>query len=207
MTKPMNPSDAELLRLMVAGDEPAFMALYQRHQGSVYRFALMMSGTTHLAEEVTQEVFLALIREAHRYDPARGTLAAYLSGMARNQVLRLLAHERAYVPLLEETEEGEAASVTRLIAREDQFKDCTRNEMSRLVRQAVLALPAHYREVVVLCDFQELSHAEAAMVLDCPVSTVNTRLRRGHALLLKRLRVAGRLDSAAQNTQGLRCFA
>src|SRR5262245_35679963 len=160
MNKPMTPSDAELLRLIVAGDEPAFTALYRRHQGPVYRFALMMSGAADLAEEVTQEVFLALIREAHRYDSARGALAAYLCGMARNQVLRLLARERPYVPLIEETEEDETAPITQLIAREDQFGDCTRKEISRLVRQAVLALPMHYREVVVLCDFQELSLAE-----------------------------------------------
>ena len=207
MAEPMIPSDGELLRLMVAGDEPAFTALYRRHQGFVYRFALMMSGSADVAEEVTQEVFLALIRDAHGYDPARGALDAYLRGMARNQVLRLLARERPYVRLVEEAEEGEAVLITQLIARDDQFRDCTRNEVIRLVRQAVLALPTHYREVLVLCDFQELSHAEAALVLDCPVGTVNSRLRRGHALLLKRFSVIGKIDSAAQDTQGTRCFA
>jgi RNA polymerase sigma-70 factor (ECF subfamily) len=75
MANPMTPSDAELLRLMAAGDEPAFMALYGRHQGFVYRFALIMSGAADLAEEV-QEVFLALIRNADRYNPARGALDA-----------------------------------------------------------------------------------------------------------------------------------
>jgi len=207
MAEPVIPSDGELLRLMVAGDEPAFTALYRRHQGFVYRFALSMSGSTDLAEEVTQEVFLALIRQAHRYDPARGALEAYLCGMARNQVLRLLARERPYVPLVEEAEEGQAVLLTQLIAHDDQFRDCTRNEVIRSVRQAVLALPTLYREVLVLCDFQELSHAEAALVLDCPVGTVNSRLHRAHALLLKRLRVMGRFDSAAQDTQGTRCFA
>jgi RNA polymerase sigma-70 factor (ECF subfamily) len=167
----------------------------------------MMSGATDLAEEVTQEVFLALIREAHRYDPARGALDAYLRGMARNQVLRLLARERPYVPLVEEAEEGEAVLITQLIARDDQLRDCTRNQVIRLVRQAVLALPTHYREVLVLCDFQELSHAEAALVLDCPVGTVNSRLHRGHALLLKRLRAMGSFETAAQDRQGTRCFA
>jgi len=207
MATPMTPSDAELLQLIVAGDEPAFTALYRRHQGFVYRFALMMSGSTDVAEEVTQEVFLALIRDTHGYDPARGALDAYLRGMARNQVLRLLARERPYVPLVEEAEEGAAVLITQLIARDDQFRDCTRNEVIKLVRQAVLALPIHYREVLVLCDFQELSHAEAALVLDCPVGTVNSRLHRGHALLLKRLRVIGKIDSAARDTQGTRCFA
>ncbi len=201
----MIPSDAELLRLIVAGDEPAFAALYRRHQGFIYRFALLMSGAPNLAEEVTQEVFLALIREAHRYDPARGSLAAYLCGVARNQVLRLLARERPYVPLVEETEEGEAVPLAQLIAPDDPLRNCTRNEVIELVRQAVLALPERYREVIVLCDFQELSYAEAAQALDCPIGTVNSRLHRGHALLLKKLRATGKLDWAAPDA--LRCFA
>jgi RNA polymerase sigma-70 factor, ECF subfamily len=207
MTKATTSSDAELLRLIVAGDESAFTALYRRHQGVVYRFALLMSGSAHIAEEVTQEVFLALLREAQRYDPARSALTSYLYGIARNQVLRLLSRERPYVPLHEENEEGEALPLPQLIAQDNPLSDCTRNEVSRLVRQAVLALPARYREVIVLCDFQELSYAEAALALDCPLGTVNSRLHRGHALLLKRLRAAGKLDAAAPAAQGLRCFA
>jgi RNA polymerase sigma-70 factor, ECF subfamily len=206
MTEPMTPSDAELLRRMTTGDDQAFTALYRRHQGAVYRFALLMSGSTVLAEEVTQEVFLALMREALRYDTRRGSLAAYLCGVARNYVLRLLERERPYVPLLEEADAGEALAVSQLIAQDDPFGECTRNQMIQLVRQAVLALPARYREVVVLCDFQEMSYAEAAMVLDCAVGTVNSRLHRGHALLLKKLRAAGRLNSASSDVIRLRCF-
>jgi RNA polymerase sigma-70 factor (ECF subfamily) len=59
----------------------------------------------------------------------------------------------------------------------------------------------------VLCDFQEMSYAEAAQALDCPVGTINSRLHRGHALLLKKLRAAVRLDSTASDAKGMRCFA
>lgn len=207
MTKPMVPSDAELLRLMLAGDEQAFTTLYQRHKGVVYRFALLMSGQASIAEEVTQEVFLALLRKGDRYDPARGSLTAYLCGAARNQVLLLMKHERPYVQLVEESDENEAAPIAQLISGADPLGDCARNEANRLVRQAVLALPPRYREVIVLCDFQELSYAEAALALDCPVGTVNSRLHRGHALLLKKLRAAVRLGSAAADAQVMRCFA
>lgn len=207
MTKPMVPSDAELLRLMLAGDEQAFTALYRRHNGLVYRFALLMSGQASVAEEVTQEVFLALLRNGRRYDPERGSLKAYLCGAARNQVLLLTEKERPYVRLVEEADDGEAFSIAQLISGDDPLGDCARNEANRLVRQAVLALPARYREVIVLCDFQEMSYAEAALALDCPIGTVNSRLHRGHALLLKKLRAAVRLDSAAPDAQGMRCFA
>ena len=200
-----NLSEAELLRLMAAGDEDAFVLLYRKHQGAVFRFALLMSGRYSIAEEVTQEVFLTLMREPSRFDTARGTLPAYLHGVARNQVLRLLKRERAYVPLVAAAEEAHEAAP--FVAREDPFRDCTHNETSELVRQAVLSLPARYREVVVLCDFQELSLADAAEALKCPVGTVNSRLHRGHALLLRKLCALNERDSAAHKTQALRCFA
>lgn len=206
MTKSMVPSDAELVRLMLAGDEQAFTALYRRHKGLIYRFALLMSGQASVAEEVAQEVFLALLRKGDRYDPSRGSLKAYLCGAARNQVLLLMERERPYVQIVEESDEGEAVSIAQLISGDDPLGDCARNEANRLVRQAVLALPARYREVIVLCDFQELSYAEAALALDCPVGTVNSRLHRGHALLSKKLRAAG-LDSATPDAQLMRCFA
>jgi RNA polymerase sigma-70 factor, ECF subfamily len=203
----MVPNDAELLRLMLAGEEKAFTELYRRHKGVVYRFALLMSGQASVAEEVTQEVFLALLRNGRRYDPERGSLKAYLCGAARNQVLLLMEKERPYVQLVEESDEGEAVQIAQLISGDDPLGDCARNEANRLVRQAVLALPARYREVIVLCDFQEMSYAEAALALDRPIGTVNSRLHRGHALLLKKLRAAVRLDSSAPGAQGMRCFA
>lgn len=207
MTQPMTPSDGDLLRLIVAGDDQAFTMVYRRHQPQIYRFALLMSGSVSVAEDVTQEVFLVLIREAHHYDPSRGPLSAYLYGIARNQALRCVKRDRSYVPLVEESEEGEEMPLTQLIAPDDPLSDCARGEVIKLVRQAVLALPARYREVVVLCDFQEMSYAEAAMVLGCALGTINSRLHRGHALLLEKLRGAGKLDAASRETRATRCFA
>jgi RNA polymerase sigma factor (sigma-70 family) len=159
---------------MVDGDEQAFTALYRRHQGFVYRFALLMSGRASIAEEVTQEVFLALLSQACRFDPARGSLSAYLCGTARNQVLRLLERERPYVPLVEESDEGNAVPLAQLIAVDDPLSDCARNEANKLVRQAVLALPARYREVIFT-----LPDAKRRITLGCHelVSLVSTQVR------------------------------
>jgi RNA polymerase sigma-70 factor, ECF subfamily len=196
------PSDAELLRLMAAGEEMAFVTLYQKHQGPVYRFALLMSGAANVAEEVTQEVFLAMIRQPHRYDPARASLSAYLYGMARNQVLRVLKRDRNLVQLADDADEGPKSA--SFIAPDDPFGACNRGEVVRLVRQAVLSLPPRYREVVVLCHFQELSCAEAAVALDCKVGTVNSRLHRAHSLLVSKLKRHARGVAADAE---LRCFA
>ncbi len=176
--------DSDLLQRARKGDEAAFVALYRRRQGNVYRFALRMSGSEAIAEDVTQEVFLALLREAARYDATRSSLASYLFGIARNQVLRRLERERNYTPFPDSEEE----EVGALQAMESPLGDLTRQETIEAVRQAVLALPPHYREVVVLCDLHELSYLETAETLNCAVGTVRSRLHRARALLGEKLR-------------------
>jgi RNA polymerase sigma-70 factor (ECF subfamily) len=185
---PSTSSDAELLRLMLAGDGGAFEQLYQRWQSPLYRFALRMSGSETIAEDVTQEVFLTLMRDGRQYS-GRGSFAAYIFAIARHGAWRRLRRERWFVRL--EIEEGigsDAALTTdRLIAQADPLADLTRDEIVEAVRRAVIALPAHYREVVLLCYLHELSYAEAAEVIGCELGTVRSRLHRARALLAEKL--------------------
>jgi RNA polymerase sigma-70 factor, ECF subfamily len=204
--RPATANDEELLRLIQAGDEDAFGALYQRRQAGIYRFALRMSGSEGVAEDVTQEVFMTLLREAGNYDVARGSLASYLFGVARHQVLRRLERDRPLVPILEDAEEGEGFSPESLIIEPDPLADLARQEMIGAVRQAVLALPPHYREVVVLCDLQEMSYADCALALGCAVGTVRSRLHRARLLLLDKLRTAEFADEARPRADQARCM-
>src|SRR3954469_9942621 len=87
-------SDEELLEGARRGDEAAFTALYRRRQGMVYRFALHMSGDGAVSEDVTQEVFLALLESGGRFDPARGSLLSFLYGIARNLLLQRRGKQR-----------------------------------------------------------------------------------------------------------------
>jgi len=205
MTLPTTPSDLDLLRLMIAGSEDAFTELYRRRQACVYRFALQMSGSAAIAEDVTQEVFIVLMRTAERYDPDRGSLAAYLYGIARNYVLRRLEQDRVFVPLADPAEEG--TTHPAMIGEDDPLGDLTRGEMIQSLRDSILALPAHYREVVVLCELHEMSYFEAANVVGCAVGTVRSRLHRARALLVERLRASRDRDSASQGVTPARCFA
>ncbi len=190
IVRPITQSDSYLLRRMGTGDEEAFRTLYQRCQGPVYRFVLHMSGSPSVAEDVTQEVFLVLIRDAGRFDPTRGTLPAYLLGIGRNLLLRRLEKERVFVAFpgsqdsdgLEPQRNGQHPHL--VVAALDPV----RNEMIGRVRQAVLSLPVNYREVVVLCDLQEMSYEEAAAALRCALGTVRSRLHRGRSLLMEKLR-------------------
>lgn len=182
-------SDGELLRLISASDENAFLGFYRRHQGSIFRFALQMSGKQEIAEEVTQEVFLLLMSIAKEYDPNRGSAVAYLYGIARNFVLRCLEREKPYLTVLDDPGSDYAA---RIAGPSDVLGELTRNERVESLRKAVLALPPTYREVVVLCDLSELEYAEAAVVLDCAIGTVRSRLHRARALLTEKMRARER---------------
>jgi DNA-directed RNA polymerase specialized sigma24 family protein len=89
-------SDGELLKLSSKGNEHAFLTLFRRHEGPVFRFALHMSGRRETAEEVTQEVFLTLLSNEKLYAEERGALQGYLIGVARNKVRRCLAKTRVF---------------------------------------------------------------------------------------------------------------
>lgn len=202
-----NLSDEALLELLRAGDEDAFVVLYRRRQGGIYRFALRMSGSESVAEDVTQEVFLHLMNGNGNFDAARGSFQAYLFGIARNQVLRRIERERAYLPISHDDGEQESSAIEGLITTHDPLGDLTRRERIDGLRQAVLALPAHYREVVVLCDLHEMSYAEAAEALGCAIGTVRSRLHRARAILVERLR-ASQADSEVESRSvgTVQCF-
>jgi RNA polymerase sigma-70 factor (ECF subfamily) len=86
--------------------------------------------------------------------------------------------------------------------------DLARAETVELVRKAVLSLPAKYREVVVLCELQDVSYVEAAEILGCAIGTVRSRLHRARALLLAKLGPAEQVENPASATlKSARCFA
>jgi RNA polymerase sigma-70 factor (ECF subfamily) len=189
-------SDGDLLRRMQAGDEEAFIAIYRRHQGGIYRFAFHMTGSPEIAEEVTQEVFMTLIRHHEQFDPLKGSLQAFLFGIGRNHVLRYFERERDYVSLDSNDFDGSYVSSDNLEAvAADPLSELTREEAVTQVWDAVMSLPAIYREVVVLCELQEMSYAEAAQLLACAVGTVRSRLHRARSLLLTKLKALRKVSS------------
>lgn len=192
-------ADGELLERIAAGEPAAFTTLFRRHRLSVYRFAFHMVGIEATAEDVTQEVFLALMNEAGHYDPAKGTVIAWLCGITRNLVRRRLERERFLQPMADEPEAAPRAA-------SDPLSDLARAERISMLRRAVMSLPTRYREAVLLCDLQELSYVEAAAALDCAVGTVRSRLHRGRALLAAKLR-AGERGQERLKVPNTRCFA
>jgi RNA polymerase sigma-70 factor (ECF subfamily) len=175
----MSESDEELMAALAAGDREAFGTLYRRRRADVYRFALHMTGIPAAAEDVAQDVFLAVIQEARRYSPARAAVLPWLLGIARNMARRRLA-ERKYDPLPDGPSEP--------ALRADPLDGIVRTRQTAALRRALGSLPEVYREAVVLCDLQELSYQDAADVADCAIGTVRSRLHRGRQMLAATLR-------------------
>ncbi len=172
--------DAGLLERARRGDEQAFSALFARYQRSIYRYAAYMCGRD-AADDVVQDTFLAVLRQSGREDAPQAALGSYLIGIARHVVIKRLTG-RATASFDELDGEAAGACIEPAV-----FDALVRAQTVEAVRAAIHALPATYREVLVLCDLQEMPYAEAAALMRVPIGTVRSRLHRGRALLAARL--------------------
>ena len=187
MSMPPQDPQAEnaLLARMKEGDEAAFVALYRRHRDAVYRFALLYCGSAAAAGDVTQDTFVHFITRPGQYDPGRGSIGAWLCGVARN-----LARKHLRVP---EAASDPASLQDDTCLPDDQVDHDTplervlRTESAEQVRRALARIAPHYRDVLILCAVSELSYAEAAQVCGIVIGTVRSRLSRARAQLAQRL--------------------
>jgi len=168
--------DATLLERSRRGDAAAFSELFARHHRAIYRYALHMCGRD-AGDDAVQETFLAVLNAPGRYDAERGSVIGYLLGIARHRILKRIDEDRTELDEASVTEVGPATVLDAL----------TRQETIDTVRSAVRSLPATYREVVVLCELQEVDYVEAAAIIGCPVGTIRSRLHRARALLTAKL--------------------
>jgi RNA polymerase sigma-70 factor (ECF subfamily) len=192
------PTDEELLNRMALDDREAFALVFRRHQRTVYRFSRQMLGSKEAAEDVTQEVFLALARSAGRFDATIGSLPTYLYGIARNLMLQRYKRSRPWKQVNIETIDGE--DVQALQTSADPAETLSRAQAIRRLRTAILRLPVHYREAIVLCELNGLSYEDAATIAGCPVGTVRSRLSRARQMLIARCRLLFG-EAAERNSQ------
>jgi RNA polymerase sigma-70 factor (ECF subfamily) len=199
--------DAALARRTAAGDEPAFTTLFRRYKGPVYRFVRQMGAAPDEADDVTQDVFVTFMETAARFDPALGSLRVYLYGIARNLLRRRFRRRLAHPEVeLDDAAGPPNPSYATASRTRDPLAEVERLDSLRRLRRAIAELPAHYREVIVLCDLHELRYEEAALVVHCPVGTIRSRLSRARRVLAGRcLREAG--DPASDARYPRRCLA
>jgi len=171
------PGDADLERAFAARDDGALEAAYRRHGRSVYTFTRRAAGPD-LAEELTQDVFVAAWASAARFDRSRGSLAGWLLGIARHKVVDALRkRERAYARL------DRAAA----LAGPAPASDLDRLAERLVVAEGLEQLQPEAREVVKLAFHSDLTHEQIAERTGRPLGTVKSQIRRSLATLRRHL--------------------
>lgn len=174
-------TDELLLEKAEGGDQAAFVELYQRHRNGIFRFAYRLLGSAEIAEDITHDCFLSLIKQPANFDPARGSLRTYLYAAARNLAMK---HFRGSD---RETALDELVDDFPIPAREEPLPRLLDEELALKVKEAVLSLPPLQREALVLFEYEGLSLNEVSSVVGADVGAVKARLHRARQSLRNRL--------------------
>jgi RNA polymerase sigma-70 factor, ECF subfamily len=197
--------EAALVREVVAGSHDALAELYDRHADGVFAAACRLTSDRGLAEEVVQETFLALWNRAETFDPALGSLAAWLHTIGRNRTvdrLRASGRRPATIPLSSAAatgpssggaNEADADTLERVLAAgaivagaappRSPEAEVALGELRSALQAALAGMPEDERVVIILAYGEDLSQSEIAERLGWPLGTVKTRTRRGLARL------------------------
>lgn len=174
-----NCDDTERMARLAAGDTGALRELYEKHGRALLRFSSAMCRSRQAAEDLVHDTFVALLRGPHLFDPAQGSAFNYLCGVLRHRVSRHFRQQKRWVTLVENDSAADHEP--------SPADEIARSEVSAVFRQAMLELPLQHREIIALCDLEELPYHAVAAILDCPIGTVRSRLHRARALLTIRL--------------------
>lgn len=178
--------DAALLARAAAGDASALAALYRRHGDAVYRLAWLLTGSEAAAADVVQATFLAVLEKPVGYDAGKGSVGAWLCGIARHLAWREFDARTSGTGHIDAVAEGDA----RVDAPPLPPLPADEVERARAIERfhaALLRLPPYFREAIVLVELQELSYAEAAAIAGVEIGTVRSRLARAKARLAELL--------------------
>jgi RNA polymerase sigma-70 factor (ECF subfamily) len=168
-------ADEELMELVAAQDAAAFEVMFDCYGGAAFSLAYRMCGQRAVAEDIVQEAFLSLWRQAARFDHRRGSLRAFVLGVVRNRAIDSFraraTRERLTVP-----DDGVAE---RLPADELTDAEVGRRDEAEHVRNALRELPDDQRRVIELAYFGGYTHQQIAELLALPPGTVKGRMRLG----------------------------
>jgi len=169
---PQTP-DSALIAKMIAGDESALSALYDRYSPLLFGMLMRVLNDRQAAEEVLQDLFLQLWRNAGQFDASRGSLPAWLMVIGRNRAISRLRGRRDREVL--EEEEGDFAGT--FVSPQNIEDEAARAEMARTVSAALEKLPTEQRQAVELAYFEGMTQTEIAAKTGAPLGTVKTRVR------------------------------
>ena len=174
---PERITDELLLQKAGDGDQAAFLELYERHRQPIFHFAYRLLGSVEIAEDVTHDCFLSLIRKPENFRSELGGLRTYLFAAARNLALKHFRNHGREAAL------DEVAEEPRVSERQQPLRRLLDEELALEVRQAVLGLPPLQREALVLFEYEGLALSEIADVVGADVGAVKARLFRARESL------------------------
>jgi RNA polymerase sigma-70 factor (ECF subfamily) len=182
-------SDEELMLRFGQGDDLAFNELVERWQQPLVRYIYRYVGSRATALDLAQETFVRIFQQRHRFKE-KLRFSAWLFTIALN--LCRSSHRwqsRHQTVALEEKQEQESwETESGLLTSSSPADDALRKELAIVVRSAVQTLPDKLKAVVLLADYEDLSHHEIAQILGCSAKAVETRLYRAHRILRGKLR-------------------
>ncbi len=179
-------SDDELIVGLVAGHIAALDTLYTRYSRPVFSLAFRILNDTSDAEEITQDVFERVWRNAGSFDSGRGRFGTWLLSMTHHVAIDMVRRQQRRPQTLS-VDDAEQASQQRITSHSEDVSEVTvQNLEAEQVRRMLRSLPFEQRQAIELAYFGGLSHLEIAAKLGDPLGTVKTRIRRG----MERLRTA-----------------
>ena len=195
-------SEAELMRQVAAGEIGGLETLYDRYHSMAYALALRITTETGLAEDVVQDSFLGVWRNAARYAEDKGSVRGWLLAIVRHRAIDAMRRHRASVAIGEEADEAVPAALTL----PDIWPEVAGHLDAEQIRRAMTALPPAQRDVIELAYFDGLTQREIAERTHAPLGTVKSRIRLGLASLrdqLVGLNEVGMTASAPGSRKGL----
>ena len=170
-------TDELLLEKAGAGDSAAFLQIYERHRDPVFRFAYRLSGSFEVAEDITHDCFLGLLKQPANFRPGRATLRTYLLAAARNLWFkRLRIHDR-------ETELDQITELKLDASGRGPLGEILGDELTAAVKQAIFDLPPMQREALILFEYEGLALNEIAEIVGVDVGAIKARLHRARQAL------------------------
>ena len=179
---PERTTDEVLLNKAGEGDQAAFLELYDRYREPIFRFAYRLLGSVEIAEDVTHDCFLSLIRKPENYRPERASLKTYLYAAARNLAMKHFRSQGRETGLDEVTEEPKESS------RRGPLRRLLDEELATLVREAVFSLTPLQREALILFEYEGLSLNEVAEIAGTDAGAIKARLYRAREGMRRMLR-------------------
>ena len=169
---PERITDELLLKKAGEGDQAAFLDLYDRYREPIFRFAYRLLGSVEVAEDVTHDCFLSLIRKPENFRAERASLKTYLYAAARNLAMKHFRNQGRETGLDEVSQEPKDSP------KRGPLRRLLDEELAMQVRDAVFSLPPLQREALILFEYEGLSLNEVAQITGTDAGAIKARLYR-----------------------------